>query len=147
MRVFGNVVQLMSRVSVFDILSNQFPISGSYGLASVFLVKLPIQEVMLPLFSLSGQSREYGQSVHRLFAPIRIFTQQFYESRHHIPAGCHQVAYRAGLDSPRPIGDIRHAHTALVQSSFQSSQSFLCVEESRICSSLVMRAVIAREYK
>ena len=62
MRVFGNVVQLMSRVSVFDILSNQFPISGSYGLASVFLVKLPIQEVMLPLFSLSGQSREYGQS-------------------------------------------------------------------------------------
>lgn len=58
MRVFGNVVQLMSRVSVFDILSNQFPISGSYGLATVFLVELPIQEVMLPLFPLSGQSRD-----------------------------------------------------------------------------------------
>ena len=115
MRVFGNVVQLMSRVSVFDILSNQFPISGSYGLATVFLVELPIQEVMLPLFP-------FPVRVGSIDNPSIASSRQFVSSPNNStkvgiisqPAAIKSLIEPASI-VPRPIGDIRHAHTALVQ--------------------------------
>ncbi len=44
MRIFSYIIQLMCRISRTDLLTNKFPISGTYGLTPAFLMKFPIQK-------------------------------------------------------------------------------------------------------
>ena len=148
MEVVGQVIQ-----AAVAVLHNKFPVAHTDA-QHVRLVEFPIEEVVLLLFV----SFAYQRGIERDSIEVVVFNIRILESvgetrdagciaecGHQVVEGELMVGYGAGLDLARPAHNERHANAAFVGAALLSLQKAVAVEEIRVGTAFLVRAVVRGE--